>query len=531
MSAPGPTPGTPLLRFPVMLATTLMACGTPTKSTPPDTSATTTAGEDGADDGEDDSGTPASACTGGLPLSAMGATGCVGDASCTWVGDQAYAYLGHAVATGGDLDGDGIPDVVLAATLYDGATGVDAGRITILSGRAIVDGAGGALGLGAIATLEGQSAGASLGSAVAFVGDTDGDGIAELLVGARGTESTDMPGQGSAVLISGAAGSVDAPANLTAVARFTGERAWSRAGSVVAGPGDVDGDGLADLLIAGEMRDAELGDDLQGPGRVSLMLGRTGGFAAETALVDADAAWTGQGATDSAGNALTGGDLNNDGYADVVIGAPYAVGSRGRVYILPGGSSPTGGTLADAAQFLDGAHGGDAFGWSAVVGDLTGDGTADLAVGAPLADDPFGSVGAVSIYAGGDSDLVFGTAPVATVRGHWDDQQLGTGLSIGQPFGPGQPVLAMGAVNALHGLQTHAGRLFLLRGGPDLTGDHLASDLDLQVHGAAAKDYLGRASAFADLNGDGMDELLIGSAYTNTDGRYDLGTMWMIWGG
>jgi hypothetical protein len=88
----------------------------------------------------------------------------------------------------------------------------------------------------------------------------------------------------------------------------------------------------------------------------------------------------------------------------------------------------------------------------------------------------------------------------------------------------------MGAVDAMHGLQTHAGRLFLASGDA-LTGEHSADTLPVQLHGAASKDYLGRTSAFADLDGDGQDELLLGSAYVNTDTAYDAGGLWLFWGG
>lgn len=462
-------------------------------------------------------------------FSTLDAAACVTAAACTWAGDQPYAYLGHEVWAGEDIDGDAVPDIAISATLHDGPAGADAGQVLLLSGAAVTAGEVGPGGLGVVAVVDGATPGASLGSALASAGDTDGDGVFELAIGARGHDPGGLPGAGAVLLVSGTTGTVASPATETPATRISGTQPWSRVGSSLAGGADVDGDGLDEVVLSSALRDPELGDDLQGPGRASLFLGQAAGHGAELTIADADHAWAGSG-TDMAGHALAMGDLDGDGYAELAIGAPYAVGLRGRVVVVAGGPVLTSGTLSEPEAFLDGSAAGDVFGWTLAVADLTGDGHPELIVGAPLADtDELSTSGEVTVY-DGSGGIHLGMAPLATVRGHWDDQQLGTGLSVGRPVAGAAPVLAMGAVDAMHGLQTHAGRLFLASGDA-LTGEHSAGTLPIQLHGAASKDYLGRTSAFADLDGDGQDELLLGSAYVNTDTATDAGSLWLFWGG
>lgn len=516
----------------------LVACSTATPkpsandgTVPGDGGADDSGPEDGLDGDSGDGTVPAAfgSCGERVSYSTLDSAGCVTAAACVWAGSQPYAYLGHEVWAGEDIDGDSVPDVALSATLHDGPAGADAGQVLLLSGAAVAAGEQGPAGLGVIAVLDGATLGASLGSALASAGDTDGDGVVELAVGARGHDPGGLPGAGAVLLFSGTTGTVASPAAETPTTRISGTQPWSRVGSSLAGGADVDGDGLDELVLSSALRDPELGDDLQGPGRANLFLGQSAGHGAELTIADADHAWVGSG-TDMAGHALAMGDLDGDGYAEIAIASPYAVGLRGRVVVVAGGPVLTSGTLSEPAAFLDGSASGDVFGWTLAVADLTGDGRPELIVGAPLADtDELSTSGEVSIY-DGSGGISLGMAPLATVRGHWDNQQLGTGLSVGRPVAGAAPVLAMGAVDAMHGLQTHAGRLFLASGDA-LSGELSADTLPVQLHGAASKDYLGRTSAFADLDSDGQDELILSSAYVNGDSTFDAGSMWLFWGG
>src|SRR5262249_28472230 len=155
-------------------------------------------------------------------------------------GKAAGDEVGYSVAGPGDVDGDGQADLLLGAP-YSDAGSVDGGAAYLLlgpvrSGLDLKD---------ATALLVAEAAGDLAGQSVAGAGDVDGDGLADLLVGAYGNDAggTDA---GTTYLLSGpVGGEVDLG---DATARMLGEVAGDKAGFAVAGAGDVDGDGLDDVL-------------------------------------------------------------------------------------------------------------------------------------------------------------------------------------------------------------------------------------------------------------------------------------------
>ncbi len=440
---------------------------------------------------------------------------CVTAAPCSWSGGQSYEFFGYALDAGEDLDGDGTDEVVVGSLGWDGDGLVDNGRVVVISGGQLSEG-------GQLAALSGTSHGDYLGSAIALIPDATGDGLAELLVGANGMDDGETGEVGAAILLS---------ADLTGVATMLGERAYARAGSALAGA-DLDGDGLAELLITGELKENVDDRESYAIGRVYVVAGRTDG-AWPAALADADASLSGEDDDDGAGVGLAAADLDGDGYRDLIIGAPYAA-YTGRVYALPGGAGFSGATsLSDAPIQISGGSSSDAFGWAVTGGDLTGDGAAELVVGAPLDNTTWGDEGSVTLYGGGPD--FFSTTPTAltTITGEQDDFQLGTGLDAsGDINGDGIADLLMGSVSAYSGLATKSGRSYLLHGRAEgleaITG---AGQSDALLFGAATKDYVGRANATGDIDGDGDDDLIIGSGYANIQGYYDVGQLYLFFGG
>lgn len=512
----------------------VLGCSTNAPKDDPSGDGTLTPSSDSAagpsDSGADSGEVPRSPCTGrGTTVSALNESGCITEAACTWDGDLSYLFTGYTVAGGQDFDGDGVEDFAVSSpfadTVVDAAAVYDVGQVDLISGADLVAG-----GTGALGSVVGLTEGEQTGTAVQFIGDIDGDGDSELLVGARRYSQVGMPDMGAVHLILGdpnpAGGAL--PIHRT----WTGRQTYGRLGSAVVSPGDLDGDGIVELAIGGDLWEAEGAEAVEvfSAGRVYLTSGAT--IPGSGSITDFPVILEGTGATDQAGSALAGGDLDNDGYADLVIGAPYGSTTRGEVLIILGGADVTAPATQPvgnvAAHTLVGTNVGDAFGWSLAVGDVTGDGQPEVVVGAPLYDAVWGAEGALHVYA---MDAEGSPTLLAQRFGEHDDHQLGTGIVAGRDLtGDGVGDLVVGAVAAWHELSPKSGRSYILSGGDGLTGDAVI-ETTRQVHATGAKDYLGRASAMADVDADGTADLILGSAYTNPDGRTDGGSVWLFFGG
>ena len=491
-------------------------------------------GGEGGETGLDDTGTPTAACADVDNAEPLGDQTCVASAPCGWTGDQSDEYFAYTLDAGGDFDGDGVADVVFGSPGYDavaasGKTAEDGGRATVLSGGSLATGPGDPVGM-----VVGEEDDDNVGHSVAFVGDFDGDGRADLVAGAFGWDAGGEDAGGALLVLGREAGE----STWEPDASWAGEAEADRAGTMVAGAGDLDGDGLADVLIAGDQH--RLTGDEEDPtesldyGAAYVVFGASDGLATGGSLADAGAMLRGEtSAYGAAGNALGSGDLDGDGTPDVVVGAPYAASAYGRVYAVPGGAVGGEASLSDAPTMLTGEAYGDAFGWALAVGDVTGDGVADLAVGAPLSDRAWDTAGAVTLYAGGPDFFGGSVEALASWDGTWDDQQLGSGLLLGPDIdGDGAGDLVVGAVDALEGLLTKAGKVWIVSDPASAAEDGPIADVaTVTFHGGAVKDFLGRAAATADLDGDGGADLLLGSAWVNTDALDDPGAVYLFWSG
>jgi hypothetical protein len=305
---------------------------------------------------------------------AEGAT--LDDAVATFYGGVLGEYAGWDVAGAGDVDGDGLGDVLVGAW-GEPSAGSEAGATYLLLGPL----SGTLMPEDAAARLRGEATGDSSGQAVAGVGDRTGDGLPDLLIGAPNADDAGFS-SGAAYLISGAvAGTVSLR---DAHSRIAGDTEADRLGAAVTGTGDLDGDGLDDLAIAAP-GDSEGGE---GAGAVYVFLdppvGRS--IAAETA----DIVLVGGARGDQAGAALGRyGDFNGDGYSAFLVGAAdqsEGGAGAGAAYVVAGPLTASTDLNASHARIigrLPQDHAGNAVD---VAGDVDGDGELDLIIGAYIED-------------------------------------------------------------------------------------------------------------------------------------------------
>jgi len=314
---------------------------------------------------------------------------------------DAFDFFGTGIANIGDLDGDGIQD--LAAGAYnDEATafGTSEGAVYILfmnkngtvsSNVKISDGLGGF-------NPDDLDAGDKFGYSFANIGDLDGDGVQDLAVGADGDETDtgwwdEEEGEGAVyILFMNTNGSVSSHVKISdGVAGFNPENLeeGDNFGSAVANIGDLDEDGISDLAV-GAYEDEYL-NSREGAVYI-LFMNTNGSVRSHTKISNGLVGFSVANGTSRFGSSLANmGDLSGDGVVDLAVGA-YMDGNdestEGAVYIVLLNTS--GGVVSNvkisdglAAFHPDELDSGDYFGYSvANIGDLDGDGVADMAVGA-----------------------------------------------------------------------------------------------------------------------------------------------------
>ncbi len=433
----------------------------------------------------------------------------VANAAWRLLGELPGDAAGQRVAAIGDMNGDGLGDVAVGAPGHDGG-GADAGAAYVVYGPV-----GGDLELvSAHAVLLGAG-GAEAGSGLSAAGDVNGDGHADLLVGAW-KDSTHSSEAGAAYLLLGPVSGQRSLAAADGV--LTGEAGGDHAGWSVGGGHDLDGDGLADIAVGAPGRDVA-GNEA---GMVYLLHGPVSG---ERGLVAADvslqpSAYQG----DFGWEVAVVDDLDGDGLGELIVGSPLDDGA----FADAGSVSLYAGPVADRGDPDAAIHGefrSDMLGW-AVAGlpDHDGDGTADLAAAAYHADYLREDAGAVYLFTGAlQGELHATEALAARIVGPTLGAHLSCVAAAGDVDGDGWEDLLLGAPE-----QGDGGGAWLLYG-------PVSGNVDLAMGGGVAfqaegsDDALGSVAGPGDVDGDGHPDLLLGAWGASASGGAGAG--YLVLGG
>lgn len=398
--------------------------------------------------------------------------------------------FGCSVSTAGDVNGDTYTDIIVGA--------YQSGTATNPSGRAYIYFGGPRADDRADVVLSGEAAGDAFGVSVAAAGDVNHDGFGDVIVGAYENDAKGANAGRAYVYFGGPTmdGRPDAV--------FTGEMPGDAFGYAVAGAGDVNRDGFADLVV-GAYENSARG---AGAGRAYVFYGGARPDALPEAILN------GETAGDRFGISVAGaGDVNGDGFSDVVIGAYQndAGGvDAGRAYVFLGGAR-----LADrAATLLTGAGAGDAFGFSVSgAGDVNKDDLADIVVGAYHNGAGGKDAGRAYVYFGGKS---ISPSPDVVFTGEASGDAFGYAVgAAGDANGDGYADVLVGAYGNDAG-GSAAGRAYVYFGAatPDpvadwfLTGDRTLDNLGFAVSGAG------------DVDGDGFGDVVVGAPYSDAGRVY-----------
>lgn len=448
------------------------------------------------------------------------------DATITFWGGAEGARVGRAVAGAGDIDGDGSPDILVGSDRANGVGGVTyGGWVTLHLSSELPDAGLIAVESGYTRWL-GESEEELLGHNLGAGGDIDGDGQMDLLIAGYHAPAGGHY-RGTVYGISGTSVMPGTHSIATATWSIDGSRDVEGLGHGMSTAGDVDGDGLSDLVMGGCCSFPPE------RGRAWIVTG-----AALTSgpidLTTHTPRWDGENDDDQAGYKTSPvGDVDGDGLDDVAIGARLESSramNGGKVYVLFGASMSgiSIGSLADADVHLPGTSIGGEQGYDiGPVGDIDGDGLDEVVTGAYHS-------GRVSMVAG-EAMVYFGQSMTMTPYildtdadmrffAYQNNHLLGVSVEGGMDFdGNGSIDLVLGASGMAPATQGDTdgddtvgmdspGDVYLYWGEDLGPGVHDVSDASVHFEGEELHDHAGiRVTSPGDVDADGSDDLLIGS--------------------
>jgi hypothetical protein len=408
--------------------------------------------------------------------------------------ESSSTQFGCSFAVVGDITGDGVPDLAVGARFQDGDFEVsngfgppqNVGKVWMINGAT----------LGVLFELNdpefqapnATKFGGQFGTSVSRVGDINGDGKPEILVGVPHYSNfrAEHIVAGEAFVCSGADGSILFRLN------DPDEEENNRMGFAVLGLGDVSGDGVPDLLVGVPKKDVS--EDLADVGSAYIFSGADGSFIRS---LDPPS----QGGAEANGRFGTAvanaGNVNADGVPDILVGAP----GQGRAYVFDGATGALIFTLDSPA--IETLH---SFG-VAVAGDkdVDGDGIPDFAIGAPLQNS---LKGAAYIFKGSNGKLL------RKLRASPQKAFIKFGASVAltpDVTGDGTPDIMVGAPDQTVNNLRNAGKVYVFSGASGALSRTMTSAVPTAVAG------FGSTVTTADFNGDGVLETVVGTPFQDAN--------------
>jgi FG-GAP repeat/Tryptophan-rich Synechocystis species C-terminal domain len=451
---------------------------------------------------------------------------------------------GGSVSGAGDINGDGIDDLIIGADRAN-PHGSNSGQSYVVYGNAAPELDLNGTNLIPGFKINGIAAYDYSGFSVSSAGDINGDGIGDLLIGARFADPNGND-SGQSYVVFGRRSGFGVNLNLSDLNgtngfKISGVGADDRSGGSVSSAGDINGDGIDDLIIGANRADPNGPDS----GQSYVVFGKLSGFSANLNLATLNSTngfkINGIAAGHRSGSSVSSaGDINGDGIDDLIIGAPYTdpnnLNSSGQSYVVFGSRSGFGTNLN--LSNLDGTNGfringivaGDNSGTAvSSAGDINGDGIDDLLIGAPPADSTGNNSGQSYVVFGSRS--TFGSSINLSnlsitsgfkLNGITYDRSGSSVSSAGDINGDGIDDLIIGASNSSpHGI--YSGKSYVVFG--SRSGFNFNTSLNIlngngfKISGIAGSDFSGTSvSSAGDINGDGIDDLLIGATGADPNG-------------
>ncbi len=400
-------------------------------------------------------------------------------------GDADTNYMGYSMDGGRDVNGDGVPDFIVGAPVRSPGGVINAGSAYVYSG---LDGS-------LLYQVNGTDSGEVLGVGVCLLGDVNGDGRSEFVIGAPYADPGGLVDAGSVYVYSGINGSL--------LQQKDGANTNDNLGWSVGRVGNVNSDASPDYIVGAPYADS---GSLVSAGAIFVYSGVGGGLIYRK---------FGARAYDNFGYSVDGvGNVNGDARSDFIVGAPYGDSSRGAAYVFSG-------LTGDTLYHVKGDTSNGSFGWSvAGARDVNGDGRSDFIVGAPY-ETPGGNAsgGSAYVYSGIDGQLL------RRVDGNMNDLIGYSVAGAGDVNDDGRDDVIIGAPG------TDPNGVQMLTGAAHVYSVQSGDLLHLSYGSEAVATYGLEVAGAGDLNGDGKSEFMIGAVLRTVNGNQYAGSAYVrAWG-